>query len=135
MKALKKVDATKGDTTPRNQRNALPPELEKFKWEPGKSANPAGRPKGTRNKLGEAFLLDMLSAWEVSGKAAIEKVIDERPHEFIKTVASILPKEVNVNTTAVQEMSDDELSVALSALRSAIAASAVGDGSKAPSRH
>lgn len=96
---------------------------------PGKSGNPAGRPKGARNKLGEAFLQDMLAAWEKSGPEAIQRVIEERPHEFIKTVAGILPSEVKVQTTAVQELSDDELAAALAALRSAIAVADAGAGS------
>jgi hypothetical protein len=98
-------------------------------WKPGQSGNPAGKPKGARNKLGEAFLQDMLTAWEAHGTAAIQKVIEERPHEFIKVVAGILPSEVKVQTTAVQELSDDELAAALSALRSAITVADAGSRS------
>lgn len=98
-------------------------------FKPGQSGNPSGKPKGARAKLGESFLSDMLSAWETHGKTAIEKVIEERPHEFIKTVAGILPAEVKVQTTAVQELSDDELAAALVALRSTIVAADAGTGS------
>jgi len=114
---LSKAEAkSKADTTAKKHAAA---HLEEFKWQPGVSPNPKGRPKGARNKLGEAFLQDMLTAWEAHGADAIQKVIEERPHEFIKCVAGILPSEVKVQTTAVQELSDDELTAALVALRSA----------------
>lgn len=102
---------------------------------PGQSGNPKGRPKGARNKLGEAFLEDMLEAWKSKGKDAIERVIAERPHEFIKAVAGILPKEMEIKTTAVQELSDDELAAALAALRTASAFAGAGNRSETPSRH
>jgi Family of unknown function (DUF5681) len=136
MTRSKKADATNqvssANTTPKKNPAA---HLAAFKWQPGQVPNPTGRPKGSRNKLGEAFLLDMLNAWTEKGKAAIDRVIEERPHEFIKAVAGILPKEVNVKTTAVEELTDDELSAALIALRSVLASQTAGDGGEAASRH
>jgi hypothetical protein len=64
------------------------------KFKPGVSGNPAGRPKGSRSKLGEAFLKELLDDWEKNGIEALRKMRDERPHEYIKVVASILPKEL-----------------------------------------
>ena len=104
-------------------------------FQPGQSGNPAGRAKGSRHKLGEAFIQDMYAAWETQGKAAIDRVIKDRPHEFIKSVASILPKEIEVKTTSVQELSDDDLAAALIALRSATALAHAGDGSETKARH
>ena len=78
-------------------------------FQPGQSGNPKGRAKGTRHKIGEVFLEDMLTAWEARGKDAIERVIKDRPHEFIKAVVSLMPKEIEVKTTTVQELSDDDL--------------------------
>src|SRR5690606_29731991 len=56
-----------------------------------------GRPKGSRNKLGEAFLEDMLADWEANGPAAIREVRETKPDAYLKVVASILPKDLNVN--------------------------------------
>src|SRR3990167_3090058 len=58
-----------------------------------------GRPQGARSKLGEAFLEDMLKAWTESSTDAIKRVIAERPQDFLKVIASILPKEIAAEIT------------------------------------
>lgn len=68
-----------------------------------------GRPKGARSKLGEAFLEDLLSAWESQGPAVIQTVIEKKPQEFLKVVASLMPKDLNVNVNQIGEMTDDQL--------------------------
>lgn len=68
-----------------------------------------GRPKGSRNKLGEAFLSDMLADWEEHGKQAIATVREERPQDYVKVVASILPRDLNVTVNPMEEASDEEL--------------------------
>ncbi len=41
----------------------------------------------------------MLKAWTEKGQAAIEKVITDRPQDFLKVVATILPKEIVAEVT------------------------------------
>lgn len=60
---------------------------------PGNNGGP-GRPKGARSNLSEAFFRDLDKAWQGRGIAAIEAMIDERPHEFAKMIASLQSKEV-----------------------------------------
>lgn len=103
--------------------------------EPGQVLNPSGRPKGSRNKLGEAFFSALHDDFEKHGPDAIVKVRMERPHEYLKVVASILPKELNVNTRAVEEMSDDELAAGIAALQSLLAAQGIAEGSGAETKH
>lgn len=107
-------------------------------FKPGQSGNPKGRKKGSRNKLGEAFIDALQEDFDEHGKQAIVTVRTERPHEYLKVVASILPKELNVRTDALNEMSDDDLAAILGAVQSAVLAGAyaqAGSGSETAPGH
>jgi hypothetical protein len=69
----------------------------------------SGRPKGSRNKLGEDFIADMHEAWVTQGASVIEEVIKKRPQDFLRVVASLLPKDFNINVNPSENMTDDEL--------------------------
>lgn len=71
--------------------------------------NGGGRPKGARSKLGEAFLEDLLNSWESQGPAVIQKVIETKPEAYLKVVASLMPKDLNINVNQIGEMSDEQL--------------------------
>ncbi len=79
-----------------------------------------GRPKGSRNKLGEAFLEDMLADWEANGPAAIREVRETKPDAYLKVVASILPKDLNVNINQTDHMTDEQLVERIRSLDAAI---------------
>lgn len=99
-------------------------------FKPGqKSANPSGRPKGSRNKLGEAFLSDLLADWEAHGAEVIESVRADKPEVYMKVVASILPKDLNVNVNKFEELSDEELKERLRDLYDAISPFVGAEGS------
>ncbi|ATB03609.1 hypothetical protein CN100_01100 [Sinorhizobium meliloti] len=84
-----------------------------------KPGNP-GRPKGARNKLGEAFLEAMHADFDQHGAAVIEKVRTEKPDQYLKVVASILPKDLNVNINNMDDLTDDQLIQRIRQLDSAI---------------
>lgn len=92
-------------TEPRNyavetrMRKSMP---EGVRFRPG---NP-GRPKGSRNKLGEAFIQDLYADWQANGPEAIERVRRERPDVYLKVIASLLPQKLDISH--VDSMSDDE---------------------------
>lgn len=95
---------------------------------PGVVINPAGRPKGSRNKLGEAFLADMLADWEDNGVQVIAKVRTEKPDQYLKVVASILPQQLNVKVSEVDELTDEQLTRQLAAVVASLAAAGVDFG-------
>jgi hypothetical protein len=104
-----------------------------YQFKPG---NP-GRPKGSRNKLGESFIQDLQEKWEAQGAAVIDRVIKDRPHEFLKVIASILPKELKISNEA--DLSDDEILKQLRQLDALIrpflgteAAAGLGEGDESP---
>ena len=67
----------------------------KGRFQPGTSGG-AGRPKGARHKLGEAFIQGMLTAYEERGLDAIREVRDSAPAKFLHVLAAILPKQVEL---------------------------------------
>lgn len=61
-----------------------------------------GRPKGARAKLGEAFLQAMQDNFAKNGSETIETVRVEKPDQYLKVVASILPKELELSEETVK---------------------------------
>jgi hypothetical protein len=84
-------------------------------FKPGQSGNPAGRPKGSRHKLGEDFVAAMSADFAEHGVKVIESVRVDRPHEYLKVVASLLPKEHKI-IGPLDEMTDDDLAKRLAVL-------------------
>lgn len=68
--------------------------------------NPAGRPKGARHKLGTAFLEKMLDDFTQHGVEVIETVRTKKPDQYLKVVASILPKEIELGDDTIGSIAD-----------------------------
>ena len=72
-------------------------------------ARTGGRQRGTRNRLSGVFLEALLKEFDEFGAEAIRICRVERPHEFIKIIASILPKEFELTDNRLHDITDDEL--------------------------
>lgn len=96
------------------KRKRIPPVEHQFK--PG---NP-GRPKGSRNKLGEAFIQAMYEDFTRHGEKVIETVRTEKPEQYLKVVASILPQQLNVRVSEFDDLTDEQLDQRINAIARAL---------------
>ena len=101
---------------------------------PFQKGNP-GRPKGSRNKLGEAFISALHDDFVEHGPAVIETVRIEKPDQYLKVVASILPKELNIKTDAFDGISDEQLAAIVAAASAALGIADDSEGEAATARH
>lgn len=99
------------------------------KFQPGQSGNPAGRPVGARNKLSEDFLEALSQDFAEHGKAAIIETRETKPDQYLKVIASLLPRDVNLNINEFDGKSDDDIRRELRELAGALSAfvAAAGD--------
>lgn len=76
-----------------------------------KKGNPGGpgRPKGSRNKLTEDFLGKLYADFKENGEEAIIKMREEDNTQYVKVVASVIPKDHNINLNDLDELPIDEL--------------------------
>jgi hypothetical protein len=74
-----------------------------------------GRPKGSRNRLAEDFVSQLSDDFRNHGRAAIESFRTEDPAAYVKTIASLCPKELKLDS-APADLSDDELRSQIKAL-------------------
>jgi hypothetical protein len=81
-----------------------------------------GRTKGTRNRLAAKVFEDIFAHWceaegdRCKGQVALELLYRERPGDYLRLTASVLPKEFVFEST-VGELDDDQVDELLMALR------------------
>src|SRR5215510_7063732 len=70
--------------------------------------NPAGRPKGSRNKLTAEYFADLHAAWQKHGAGILEIVAKEEPKELMKEIGRHMPKELSIENVSrsVEEVDD-----------------------------
>jgi hypothetical protein len=102
--------------TPKQLANLRPP------WKKGERGNPhyAGRPKGSRNKINQAYIDAIAAEFEAHGVSALEKVRKKMPHVFLRLVAELLPKQVQVEH-GLTDMTEEQLEQRIRELDAAIA--------------
>ena len=98
----------------------------------GQSGNPSGRPKGSRNRISETFLNALADDFDQHGTTVIERVRVERPHDYLKVVVAVLPKEMSLGISTqqrrVEELSDEELTAIIRDTQQVLAGLESDDG-------
>src|SRR5262245_60599661 len=94
-------------------------------WQPGVSGNPAGRTRGSRNKLSEEVICALLRDFRQHGQEAVARVRRTQPAAYLKILALLVPREHKVeHRNLLKEMTDEELEAAIEYFRKMVAAQA-----------
>lgn len=95
-----------------------------MKFAPGNS----GRPAGSRNRLQGDFVRALADDFKDHGAGVIKIVRVEKPADYLKIIASVLPKEFLLTENPFNGMSDEQLDAAIEAMIEAIRAVRGHDG-------
>jgi hypothetical protein len=103
MPGAKRTISKNKDGAPKGNERAAPDNTDekvdtRFKAGAEWKGNPNGRPKGSRNKVSEAFLRELYELWEKQGANLINKVALKDPATIIRVTAQLVPKEFQVST-------------------------------------
>jgi hypothetical protein len=101
----------------------MPPTL----WRPGQSGNPAGRLRGSRNKLSEEVICALLRDFREHGQKAIAKVRREQPGVYLRVLALLCPREHQVqHSNPLKDLTDEQLEAMIEYIETSLAAQAGG---------
>lgn len=67
-----------------------------YRWQPGQSGNPAGRPVGARQKIVEPFIESLRERWERDGDSMLDRLVISDPGSVLRVIASLMPKDVAI---------------------------------------
>jgi hypothetical protein len=77
-----------------------------------------GRPIGMRNRLSESALAALGADFAEHGPEVIKQVRETRPHHYLSIIASLLPRQLQVERSSpLAELTDDELTLIEETLR------------------
>jgi len=96
----------------------------------GVSGNPHGNRHRTRHLLNQEFMQALLLHFRQHGKKAIEKVARNQPAVYVKILALLVPREMQIEqTNRIKQMTDEEIEQAIEAIQTMLAARA-GEAAK-----
>src|SRR6516165_1117406 len=91
----------------------------------GVSGNPHGNRHRTRHLLNQEFMQALLLHFRQHGKKAIEKVARNQPAVYVKILALLVPREMQIEqTNRIKQMTDEEIEQAIEAIQTMLAARA-----------
>lgn len=98
-------------------------------FKPGVSPNPGGKPVGSRNRLQGDFVRELAEDFAKNGKQAIVDMRTDKPGDYIRVIASLMPKEIDVGTKFAA-LTDDEIAAGIAALQQLVAAQGIPTGAE-----
>ena len=100
-------------------------------WQPGQSGNPAGRLRGSRNKLSEEVICALLRDFRQHGQKAVARVRQTQPAAYLKILALLIPREHKVeHSNPLKDLTDEQLEAAIELLQGMIDAKLAGANAK-----
>jgi hypothetical protein len=104
-----------------------PPHL----FKPGQSGNPAGKPKGSRNKLTQDFVEAMCADFAENGVEVIRAVRTSKPEAYLAAMVRLVPQQVEVGEAgAFSDMDEDGLDTFISHAAARLNSYGAGSGSR-----
>jgi hypothetical protein len=80
------------------------------------SPKPSARDDDPRAALAEAFFAAFLADWQTDGPKAIAAMRADKPGDYLKLVATLLPKEFAPNGEPIEERTDAEIAARIAHL-------------------
>src|SRR5262245_17661908 len=90
-------------------------------WQPGESGNPAGRLRGSRNKLSEEVICALLRDFRKHGEKAIAKVRREQPGVYLRCLTLLIKVE---QSNVIKNLSDQQIEGMIEYIENSLAAQA-----------
>jgi Family of unknown function (DUF5681) len=98
-------------------------------WQLGQSGNPAGRLRGSRNKLSEEVICALLRDFREHGQKAIAKVRRTQPAAYLKVLALLVPREHKVEySNSLKNWTDEELEAGIDLVKQMLESRAAASG-------
>jgi len=92
---------------------------------PGRGGNPAGRTRGSRNKLTEEVICALLRDFRKHGEKAIAKVRREQPGVYLRCLTLLIPREHKVEqSNVIKNLSDQQIEDMIEYIETSLAAQA-----------
>jgi hypothetical protein len=91
----------------------------KMTFQRGFSGNPHGNRHRTRHLLNQEFMQALLLNFRHQGKKAIEKVARNQPGVYLKILALLVPREMQIeHSGTIKSMTDEQIEAAIEAIQS-----------------
>ena len=93
----------------------------------GTIGNPAGRVRGSRNKLTEAVICALLRDFRQHGQKAVARVRQTQPAAYLKILALLVPREHKVErSNSIKDLTDEQLEDMIEYIKTSLEAQVSG---------